>query len=70
MNSIVKQQWGGFADDVSLGGSEGGGVYNGAGIMTITNSSVSNNDAGVTGPNFPTGAGGGISNYGTHDDYQ
>ena len=35
-------------------GSEGGGIYNGAGIMTITNSVVSNNDAGVPGPNFPT----------------
>ena len=31
----------------------------------MTNSVVSNNHAGVPGPNFPTGTGGGISNYGT-----
>jgi len=32
--------------------------------MTITNSTVSDNYAGLPGPNFPTGTGGGISNYG------
>ena len=31
----------------------------------MTNSGVSNNYAGMAGPNFSTGAGGGISNYGT-----
>jgi hypothetical protein len=35
------------------------------GTVTITNSSVNDNYAGVSGPNFPTGSGGGISNYGT-----
>ena len=64
VNSIVSNNGAGFADTFPSG-SEGGGVYNGVGIMTITNSSVSNNHAGVPGPNFPTGAGGGISNYGT-----
>jgi hypothetical protein len=64
VNSIVSNNGAGFADTFPSG-SEGGGVYNGVGIMTITNSNVSNNHAGVPGPNFPTGAGGGISNYGT-----
>ena len=35
------------------------------GTVTITNSSVNENHAGVPGPNFPTGTAGGISNYGT-----
>ena len=44
--------------------SEGGGIYNHNGTMTITNSSVSDNQAGANDP-FPVGFGGGISNYGT-----
>ena len=38
---------------------DGGGIYNGGGTLMITNSSVSNNIAGVTDP-FPAGFGGGI----------
>ena len=64
MNSIVGNNAVGFADNFPPG-SEGGGIYNGVGTVTITNSSVNNNHAGVPGPNFPTGTGGGISNYGT-----
>jgi len=44
--------------------SEGGGIDNNGGTMTITNSSVSQNSAGLNDP-FPSGFGGGISNYGT-----
>jgi predicted outer membrane repeat protein len=43
---------------------EGGGIYNSGGTLMITNSTVSNNTAGVTDP-FPAGFGGGISSYGT-----
>jgi hypothetical protein len=43
---------------------EGGGIYNKGGTMTINNSRVSQNFAGMNDP-FPTGFGGGISNYGT-----
>ena len=64
MNSIVSNNGVGFAD-MFPPGSEGGGVYNGVGTVTITNSSVNDNHAGVPGPNFPTGTGGGITNYGT-----
>ena len=46
-----------------FGGGEGGGIYNDFGTMTITNSVVSNNHAGVS-VEFPVGTGGGISNYG------
>jgi hypothetical protein len=46
-----------------FGGGEGGGIYNAFGTMTITNSVVSNNHAGVS-VEFPVGTGGGISNYG------
>ena len=47
-----------------FGGGEGGGIYNDVGTVTITNSVVSNNSAGVS-VEFPVGTGGGISNYGT-----
>jgi hypothetical protein len=63
MNSIVSDNAVGFADNFPPG-SEGGGIYNGVGTVTITNSSVNTNRAGVPGPNFPTGTAGGISNYG------
>jgi hypothetical protein len=43
---------------------EGGGIYNNGGTVTINNSSVNQNSAGMNDP-FPTGFGGGISNYGT-----
>ena len=64
INSIVSNNAVGFADNFPPG-SEGGGIYNGVGTVTITNSSVNENHAGVPGPNFPTGTAGGISNYGT-----
>lgn len=63
MNSIVSSNGAGFADNFPTGSE--GGVFNGVGSVTITNSSVSGNHVDVPGPNFPTGAGGGISNYGT-----
>jgi Right handed beta helix region len=45
--------------------SSGGGLYNGGGTLTITNSVVSNNYSGQpSGPPFPCGDGGGISNFG------
>ena len=46
------------------GGGAAGGIYNGGGILTITDSVVSNNYAGVSDP-FPVGSGGGIVNDGT-----
>lgn len=52
-------------DDIPFGGGEGGGIYNDSGTLMITNSVVSNNYAGLPGPNFPVGIGGGVSNYGT-----
>ena len=61
MNSSVGNNGVGFADNFPPG-SEGGGIYNGVGTVTITNSSVNNNHAGVPGPNFPTGTGGGAVN--------
>jgi hypothetical protein len=47
-----------------FGAGEGGGIYNAGGVLMITSSVVSNNNAGVDEP-FPVGFGGGISNYGT-----
>ena len=64
VNSIVSNNAVGFADNFPPG-SEGGGIYNGVGAVTIASSSVNNNHAGIPGPNFPTGTAGGISNYGT-----
>jgi hypothetical protein len=50
--------------DIQFGGGDGGGIYNNGGTLTITNSSVTNNSAGVPDP-FPIGSGGGIINDGT-----
>jgi hypothetical protein len=63
MNSTIDGN-GAAYNDIPVGGGEGGGVYNDAGIGTITNSVVSNNGAGVN-EEFPAGSGGGISNRGT-----
>jgi hypothetical protein len=46
------------------GGGAGGGIVNEGGTLTITNSSVTNNHAGVSDP-FALGNGGGIINDGT-----
>jgi hypothetical protein len=51
-------------NEFPAGGGVGGGIYNGGGILTITNSAVSNNIAGVSDP-FPLGNGGGIASFGT-----
>jgi hypothetical protein len=49
--------------DIQFGGGDGGGIYNLGGTLTITNSVMSNNTAGVPDP-LPAGTGGGISNSG------
>jgi hypothetical protein len=51
-------------NDIPFGGGEGGGIYNNIGTVTITDSVVSNNIAGVP-DQFPVGTGGGILNFGT-----
>ena len=63
MNSTIDGN-GAAYNDIPFGGGQGGGIYNEAGIGMMTNSVVSNNDAGMD-EEFPTGTGGGISNYGT-----
>jgi hypothetical protein len=63
MNSIVNGNIAGHSDK-PYGGGAGGGIYNDGGTLMITNSTVSNNLAGVPDP-FPVGTGGGIYNYGT-----
>ena len=61
MNSIVNSNAATFANQLCSG--SGGGIYNGGGTLTITNSIVSNNGAGTpSGPPFPCGYGGGIWN--------
>jgi len=51
-------------NEFPAGGGVGGGIYNSGGTLTITNSAVSNNTAGVSDP-FPLGNGGGIASSGT-----
>jgi hypothetical protein len=63
MNSTIDRNSAAY-NGFPFGGGEGGGIYNDVGIVTITNSVVSNNSAGVS-VEFPVGTGGGISNYGT-----
>ena len=63
MNSTIDGNSAAY-NDIPFGGGEGGGIYNGIGTVTITDSTVSNNYAGVP-YQFPVGIGGGISNYGT-----
>jgi predicted outer membrane repeat protein len=62
MNSIVNNNTAAHSDIGDARG-EGGGIYNSGGTLTITNSTVSNNHAGV---DFPllAGIGGGIYNSG------
>jgi hypothetical protein len=62
-NSIVTNNAAAFSD-IGESGGDGGGIFNAGGTLTITNSTVSNNHAGAEDP-FPSGLGGGISNYGT-----
>jgi hypothetical protein len=63
MNSTIDAN-AAFFYNPPFGAGEGGGIYNGGGVLMITSSVVSNNNAGVNEP-FPVGFGGGISNYGT-----
>jgi hypothetical protein len=63
MNSTVNGNTAAY-DGFPFGGGAGGGIYNTDGTLTITNSAVSNNLAGVSDP-FAFGNGGGILNYGT-----
>jgi hypothetical protein len=62
MNSSVSNNSAGYVEFLNAGG-EGGGIYNGNGELTITDSTVSNNYTVESNP--PVGFGGGISNYGT-----
>jgi len=64
MDSTVNDNTAAHSDFPCCGSGTGGGVYNSGGTLTITNSVVSNNLAGVTDP-FPFGNGGGIFNDGT-----
>jgi hypothetical protein len=63
MNSTIDFNFAAY-NGFPFGGGEGGGIYNDVGTVTITNSVISNNSAGVS-VEFPVGTGGGISNYGT-----
>jgi len=63
MNSTIDRNSAAY-NGFPFGGGEGGGIYNDVGTVTITNSVVSDNSAGVS-VEFPVGTGGGISNYGT-----
>jgi hypothetical protein len=62
MNSTIDFNFAAY-NGFPFGGGEGGGIDNDVGTVTITNSVVSNNSAGVS-VEFPVGTGGGISNYG------
>ena len=62
MNSSVSHNVAAFSD-IGESGGDGGGIFNAGGNLTISNSAVSNNHAGTEDP-FPSGFGGGISNYG------
>lgn len=61
-NSTVDGNGAAF-NEIPSGGGEGGGIYNASGTVIITTSVVSDNLAGVN-DNFPSGDGGGISNWG------
>jgi hypothetical protein len=63
MNSSVSSN-SAFYSDNQFAVGDGGGIYNSGGALTITNSAVNNNLAGVTDP-FPVGTGGGIYSSGT-----
>ena len=58
INSTVTNNTAAYSD-TGFARGDGGGIFNSGGTLTITNSSVSNNHAGVTDP-FPAGIGGGI----------
>ncbi len=63
MNSTLSSNYAAHTD-LPFGGGDGGGIYNSGGTLTITNSVVISNHAGVPDP-FPVGSGGGIASYGT-----
>jgi hypothetical protein len=63
-NSIVSNNGAVYSEFPFTVGGDGGGIYNSGGTLTITNSSVSQNQAGTSDP-IPGGSGGGISNSGT-----
>jgi len=63
MNSTVSSNTAAYSD-TGFAVGDGGGIYNSGGTLTITDSAVSNNLAGVTDP-WPAGTGGGIVSEGT-----
>jgi len=63
MNSTVSSNTAAYSD-IGFAVGDGGGIYNSGGTLTITESVVSNNLAGVTDP-WPAGTGGGIVSNGT-----
>jgi hypothetical protein len=63
-NSIVSNNSAVFSEFPFISGGDGGGIFNRGGTLTITNSSVSQNQAGTSEP-IPGGSGGGIFNNGT-----
>ena len=63
MNSTISSNTAAF-NGFRTGGGAGGGIYNSGGTVTISNSIVTNNLAGVPDP-FALGDGGGILNDGT-----
>ena len=63
MNSTISSNTAAF-NGFPTGGGAGGGIYNSGGTVTISNSIVTNNLAGVPDP-FALGDGGGILNDGT-----
>ena len=63
MNSSVTNNIAAYSS-IGFAVGDGGGIFNSGGTLTITNSVLSNNTAGVTDP-FPAGTGGGIYSNGT-----
>ena len=63
MNSFVTNNTAAYSS-IGFAVGDGGGIFNSGGTLMITNSTVSNNIAGVTDP-FPAGFGGGIYSSGT-----
>jgi hypothetical protein len=63
MNSTVSSNTAAYSD-IGFAVGDGGDIYNSGGTLTITESVVSNNLAGVTDP-WPAGTGGGIVSNGT-----
>jgi len=64
INCTVNNNTAAYTDNHQIAEGNGGAIYNSGGMVTISDSSVSNNSAGVTDP-YPIGTGGAIYSSGT-----